>query len=140
MPSLIHAKVLLQGRSEHDYYPGAEIQVDITCIRGLLDDVRAIHTDGFQSVFGTTTVDQLLMCWQQSGVTGRQIQEWAQQLRKTAFEAESLGEFAVEFRNRRDLPDLAGGVVPVLCGIFEYLAGCCGSVGVVSFSYEEEKP
>ena len=140
MPAIIHAKVVLEGRSEHDPYTGAEIQADITCIRSLLDEVQAIHTAGFESAFGAVTVRELLEDWHQSGLKSVQIPGWVEKLRKAAFEADSLGEVPVEFRNRRELPDVAAGVVPVLCAILDYLGGCCGSDGVVMFVFPDKTP
>jgi hypothetical protein len=131
MPAIIYAKVVLEGRSEHEHCPGGDVQVDVTCVRSLLDDIRATHPAGFESTFGAVTVHALLEDWQQNGLKSLQIPGWVEKLRKAAFDAESLGEAPVEFRNRRELPDVAAGVVPVLCAILEHLAGCCGSDGMV---------
>lgn len=101
---------------------------------------EAIHTAGFESAFGAVTVRELLEDWHQSGLKSVQIPGWVEKLRKAAFEADSLGEVPVEFRNRRELPDVAAGVVPVLCAILDYLGGCCGSDGVVMFVFPDKTP
>ena len=136
MPAIIHARVVLEGRSEHD--PGSEVQADMTCIRGLLDDVFAIHSAGYESSFGAVTVQGLLSEWQQNGLRSFQIPAWVEKLRKAAFEAENLGEASMEIRNHRDLPDGMPGVVPALCAILDYFAGCCGSDGVVMLVFPDE--
>ena len=134
MPAIIHAKVVLEGRSVD---PGARIQADLTCIRALLDDVFAIHNAAFQNVFGTLDVPELLADWRKNGFQSRQVPIWVEKLRKAAFESDNLGETSVEVRNTIE-PDIAPGVVPVFCAILDHLAGCCGSEGVVILVLPDE--
>jgi len=124
---MIYAKVVLEGGFEPDHRGTG---TEITCIRNLLDEVSKIYSAEFQSAFGTSAVDELLVGWRENGLEGRQVSIWVDKLRKAAFEGDDLGEASVEFRNK-DLPDIAPGVVPVVCAILDYLAGCCGTDGYV---------
>jgi hypothetical protein len=137
MPAVIHAKVVRKGWYEHDR--GAGIVADLTCIHGLLDEVCATHRTEFESAFGTGLVDALLAEWKENGLRSREVPALVQRFRKAAFEADSLGEVPVEFRNQRELPDVGAGVVPVLCAILDYLAGRCGPDGAVVLVGQDER-
>jgi len=49
---------------------------------------------------------------------------WVEEVRKAAFEADNLGEAAVEFRNKNELPDIAPGVAPVSVQFWTILLDC----------------
>lgn len=134
MPATIQARVVLEGRP---FDPEVRLHTDLTCIRGLLDDVFAIHRTAFESAFGTFDVRGLLSDWRTNGLSSRNVPIWTEKLRKAAFEADSLGEASVEFRNTE--PDIAPGVAPVLCAILDHLASCSGSDGVVILVSPDEK-
>jgi hypothetical protein len=136
MPTIIHARVVLEGRSEYD--SGGKIQTNITSIRGLLDDVSRIHSAEFQSALGTLAVGEVLEDWQKYGLPGSQIPAWVEKLRKAAFEADDLGEASIDLRNQSELPDVMPGVAPVLCAMLDYLAGSCGCAGVVRLVLPDE--
>ena len=136
MPVNIHARVILEGRSEYD--AGGEIQTNITCIRGLLEGVSRIHKAEFQSAFGTLVVDEVLKDWQTNGLPSSRVPVWVETLRKAAFDADDLGEASIDLRNQDELPDLMPGVAPVLCAMLDYLAGSCGYAGVVRLVLPDE--
>jgi len=131
MPSIIHAKIVLEGRSESVL--GTGIPVDVTCVRGLLEDVSQMHSVEFQSAFGSLSIKELMEEWRNNGLLSGQVPLLVEKFRKAAFEADNLGEAAVEFRNKNELPDIAPGVALVFCAILDYLAGSCGVGGVVRF-------
>jgi hypothetical protein len=132
MPETIHAKVIIEHRlAYHDHRE--PVRLDLTCMRSLLDDVRALHKADFEGAFGPVTVQALLEDWQNRGLDNASVTKWSAELRQAAFSADSLGETSMEFRNKHDLPDIAPGAVPVLCAILDYLAGSCGFDGAVQF-------
>jgi hypothetical protein len=137
MPAPIHATVQLEHRLEYHLHE-EPVRIELTFIRGLLEDVRAMHEVGFAHAFGAKTVQDLLDEWQQNGLKSFDVPSCVEKLRQVAFEADSLGEALMEIRNKRSMPDIAPGAVLVLCAILDYLASSCGSDGVVTFAFGEQ--
>jgi hypothetical protein len=137
MPATIYAQVRLEHRLDYDMNV-EPVRIELTFIRGLLEDVQALHAAGFTHAFGADTVQDVLGFWQRSGLRSLDVPECVEKLRQVAFEAESLGEASMELRNKHAMPDIAPGPVLVLCAVLDYLATSCGLDGVVAFVSGEQ--
>lgn len=134
MPSPIHALLRVEGWS-----PATPLKpkvIEVTSLRGLLDDTSRLHAAAFEEIFGRAVAADVLTDWASGGITSTVVERVRARLLSDAFDSEDIGEAFVDFRNVQE--SVAPGVAPVLCSMLAHLASACGVGGSVHVELDEE--